>query len=476
MVGEVVAGRYELQENIGVGGMASVYKAHDRLLERNVALKILDERYVDDEEYVERFRREARAAAQLSHPNIVTVIDRGSDDSRQYIVFEYVEGETLKDLINRSGPLPVRHALELALQVARGLAFAHQFGLVHRDVKPQNVLLNGDGQAKVTDFGIARSLDVEHGVTQTGTVLGTSNYIAPEQASGERVDQQSDIYSLGVVVYELLTGEVPFTGDNFVAVAMKHMSEPPPPVRDRRPDVPARLAAAIDRTLAKDPADRFQTMAELEAELEACLEELDSEGDATMIVERPVAAARPTARPARRARRRRWPVLAVLALCAVLAAAAAAALMLTAREDEGSRAAGPREPVELRGVASYDPQGDDRTEHPEAVARAADGDPDSYWPTSTYYGGFTKDGVGVVLDAGAAASPRQVIVRSTTPGFTARIDAGEAPGGPFRPVSSVQEVGTSTTFQLRDVEARYFVVWITSLPGGVAHINEVVAR
>ncbi|HEX2288292.1 MAG TPA: protein kinase, partial [Gaiellaceae bacterium] len=182
--GDVIAGRYELVELIGRGGMSSVWKAHDRLLDRTIAIKLLHEQFTQDEEYVERFRREARSVAQLSHPNIVTVIDRGEDEGRQYIVFEYVEGENLKQLIERSGPLPVRDALLLTLQMARALGFAHERGLIHRDVKPQNVLLNEDGQPKVTDFGIARSVDVE-GVTITGTVLGTSEYIAPEQARGQ---------------------------------------------------------------------------------------------------------------------------------------------------------------------------------------------------------------------------------------------------------------------------------------------------
>ena len=227
VVGEVIGGRYELEELIGTGGMSSVYRARDSLLERHVALKVLHSHYAEDEDFVERFRREARAVAQLSHPNIVTVIDRGDDGGRQFIVFEYVAGENLKQLLVSRGALRVREALQIALQVARALAFAHEQGLIHRDVKPQNVLLNGDGRAKVTDFGIARSLDVA-GVTQTGTVLGTSEYIAPEQARGEPVDVQTDVYSLGVVLYELLTGEVPFPGESFVAVAMKHVQEPPP--------------------------------------------------------------------------------------------------------------------------------------------------------------------------------------------------------------------------------------------------------
>src|SRR5918911_1655513 len=205
--------------------MSSVYRARDRLLERSVALKILHEQYTRDDDYVERFRREARSVAQLTHPNIVTVIDRGEQDGRQFIVFEYVDGENLKEL-------------------------------VHRDVKPQNVLLDGDGRAKVTDFGIARSLDVD-GMTITGTIMGTSNYIAPEQARGQPVDEQTDVYSLGCVLYELLTGDVPYGGDNFVSVAMRHVHDPVPSVTERRDDVPWRLDAAIQRAMAKDRLDRF---------------------------------------------------------------------------------------------------------------------------------------------------------------------------------------------------------------------------
>ena len=260
--GDVIAGRYELVELIGRGGMSSVWKADDRLLDRTVAIKVLHEQFTQDEEYVERFRREARSVAQLSHPNIVTVIDRGEEGGRQYIVFECVEGENLKQLIERSGPLPVRDALLLALQTARALSFAHDRGLIHRDVKPQNVLLNEDGQAKVTDFGIARSVDVE-GVTITGTVLGTSEYIAPEQARGQRVDALTDVYSLGVVLYELLAGDVPFHGENFVAIALRHVNEPPPSVLDRRPDCPPRVAMAVERAMAKRPEDRFASMGEL---------------------------------------------------------------------------------------------------------------------------------------------------------------------------------------------------------------------
>src|SRR5690349_1713571 len=313
MPGEVIAERYEVEELVGTGGMSSVYRARDRLLERLVALKVLHPHYADDDEYVERFRREARSVAQLSHPHIVTVIDRGEDDGRQFIVFEYVDGENLKQLIGRTGPLPTRRALELAVEIADALEFAHEHGLIHRDVKPQNVLVTPDGDAKVTDFGIARSLDVEHGVTQTGTVLGTSNYLSPEQASGKPTTQATDVYSLGVVIYELLTGDVPFPGENFVAVAMKHLNEQPPDVLEQRPDVPLRLAAAIDRALEKDPARRFPSMDQFAWELRQCLAELDApEAERTLITPGPVI--RESAPRRVRARRSRAPLYVLFAL------------------------------------------------------------------------------------------------------------------------------------------------------------------
>src|SRR5437773_653991 len=334
--------------------MSSVYRATDSLLERYVALKVLHEQYSRDEDFVERFKREARSVAQLQHPNIVTVIDRGEQGGRQFIVFEYIDGENLKEFVVRKGRLDVQEALEIALEVARGLAFAHEQGLIHRDVKPQNILLNGDGRAKVTDFGIARSVDVD-GMTQTGTVLGTSNYIAPEQASGQRVDAHSDVYALGVVMYELLAGELPFPGESFVAVAMKHMHEPAPNLLDVRGDVPMRVAGAVDRALEKDPEQRFPTMDAIAAELEACLAELDHgpEDDATMVI--------PSARRAAPRRRQvsRWPIgIALLALLAI--AAIVVGLLTLDGSNNGAPAASKR--VELTGVTSYDPFGDNKEE------------------------------------------------------------------------------------------------------------------
>jgi serine/threonine-protein kinase len=485
MVGEVIADRYELEELVGSGGMSSVFRARDRLLDRHVALKVLHPHYADDDEYVERFRREARAVARLSHPNIVTVIDRGESDGRQFIVFEYVDGENLKQVLEETGPLPVRDALELALGVARGLAFAHENGLIHRDVKPQNVLLNGDGRPKVTDFGIARSLDIEHGVTQTGTVLGTSNYIAPEQASGGRVDTQTDVYGLGVLLFELLTNEVPFDGDNFVAVAMRHINEPPPSVLERRGDVPPRVAAAVDRALAKDPRQRFPSMDAFAAELEACIAELSarsSDPNATLVVT-PQRSVRP-----HRARRRAspWPLLlallALLALGVIVVAAIALHANVGSVVPEIVRSKKPAKLVDVNLSAehSFDPYGDDRQEHDSEVGAAVDGDPSTYWLTSRYHypdGGLGKPGVGFVVRAAGSGGLKKMTVVTDTPGFTAQIKASTSPSSGFEAVSGSKVVGSSTTFTLDSNDGPYYLVWITRLPNDVssAHVNEVKA-
>ncbi|MGH3082853.1 MAG: protein kinase domain-containing protein [Gaiellaceae bacterium] len=473
--GDVIAGRYELVELIGRGGMSSVWKAHDRLLDRTIAIKLLHEQFTQDEEYVERFRREARSVAQLSHPNIVTVIDRGEDEGRQYIVFEYVEGENLKQLIERSGPLPVRDALLFTLQMARALGFAHERGLIHRDVKPQNVLLNEDGQPKMTDFGIARSVDVD-GVTITGTVLGTSEYIAPEQARGQRVDALTDVYSLGVVLYELLAGRVPFQGENFVAIALRHVNEPAPSVLELRPDCPPRVGLAVERAMAKRPEQRFGSMNELCAELEACLYELDSSSEEATMISRP-SVAPPRPRAARKRRRRTgilWPIAAVAAVIGV-AALVAFGTMAVLDDNGGDGSAGATNtPIRLAGVDSFDPEGDNKQEHDDLVQDATDDDPSTYWTTESYQDEFTKSGVGLVLDARREVEPRSFRVTTDTPGFTAEIRASDSPTGEFEPVSASQTVENETIFQLAGADARYFLVWITELDG-VAHVNEVRA-
>src|SRR6476661_918375 len=244
-VGTLLNGRYRLDAQIGTGGMSTVYRAFDTVLERQVAIKLMHREMSSDSDQLERFRREARAVAQLNHPHIVGVIDAGEDDQTPYIVFEYVEGETLKQRIRRLGRLPVPEAVAYAIEVARALDAAHARHIVHRDVKPQNVLIDLEGSAKVTDFGIARTLD-EDGLTSDGRVLGTTDYVSPEQALGHPVGPQSDIYSLGVVLFEMLTGRVPFSGETPVAVAMKHVREEIPDVQIKRPEVSAALAAVVD--------------------------------------------------------------------------------------------------------------------------------------------------------------------------------------------------------------------------------------
>jgi serine/threonine-protein kinase len=478
VVGELIAGRYEIEEVVGSGGMATVYRAHDRLLERRVALKILHEHFVRDADAVERFQREARSVAQLAHPNIVTVIDRGEDDGRPYIVFEYVEGENLKQHLARRGALPAPEALDLALQVALALEAAHDRGVVHRDVKPQNVILAEEGRAKVTDFGIARARDTG-AITVTGTVMGTSDYIPPEQAQGEPAGEQGDVYSLGVVLYELLTGEVPYEAENPVAVAMRHVHDPVPSARERRPDVPPRVDAIVRRALAKDPDQRYASMSDLIADLEAArLGEGPSDDSAPTMIVPPVRAPR-----VHRGRRAARTLLLLLVAVILVAGAAIGAYVLTRGVEssvgggDGGGGAKGAAVVPLFGAGAYDPLGDNQSEHNAQAPNAVDGVSATYWTTEHYRGGLNKDGVGVVLDARAAKAVSQLRVQTDTPGYTAVIQAGDSPTGPFDDVSQPKTMNEITTFTLSNANARYFVVWITDLGGlSAAHVNEVRAR
>ncbi len=271
LINTLFDGRYRIVRKLGSGGMANVYLAEDEELGRRVAIKILNDRHASDDSFVERFRREAKNAAGLSHPNIVSVYDRGEAEGTYYIAMEYLEGRSLKDRIVAAGPLPIASAIEIARQVLRAVGFAHRRGIVHRDIKPHNVLLaqdgssDGDPRFKVTDFGISRTAASQ--MTEAGSIVGTAQYLSPEQARGAPVDQRSDIYSVGILLYEVLTGALPFTGETPLEIAMKHLSEVPRAPSAIRPEVPADLDMIVLRALAKDPEDRFQSAEEMEREL-----------------------------------------------------------------------------------------------------------------------------------------------------------------------------------------------------------------
>ena len=275
--------RYRLLERIGGGGMAEVYLAEDVLLTRQVAVKILRSQFTGDEDFVTRFRQEARAAARLSHANIVSIFDVGCEADRHYIVMEYVAGETLKDLIKRDGPLSPVRAAEIAAQVTAALKQAHENNIVHCDIKPHNILLGRDGNAKVTDFGIARAVSSQT-TTQVAGVLGSVQYLSPEQARGYGVDAQSDIYSLGVVLYEMLSGEPPFDGPSAISIAMKHLQEEPRPLAELAPTTPLALITLVEKAMAKKPQERFATAQSMSQSLEALIRQLNS-GEAIHQVE-----------------------------------------------------------------------------------------------------------------------------------------------------------------------------------------------
>ena len=488
LTGTVLSGRYKLESKLGSGGMSTVYLARDETLERWVAVKVLHREISDQPDQLERFARESRSVAQVSHPNVVAVIDAGEDGGRPYIVFEYCDGETLKERIDRSGRLPLDEAAAYSIEVGRGLAAAHARRLVHRDVKPQNVLIDSEGRAKVTDFGIARSLESD-GLTKTGRVLGTTDYVSPEQAMGQDVDARSDIYSLGVLLYEMLTGDVPFKAENLVGVAMKHVNEKMPNVQKVRPQVSSALAAVVERATEKDARKRYQDMGEMLADLEAALEvEVAragrSTGEATTVL-RSV--------PNRRRRLLTKRTVSLAGILLVLAAFAAALIIAGVFSDDEKRGGGggggstTEEPtggeVELRQAADFDPEGD--VEHPDEVGLAIDGNPSTTWPTETYNTGpivadAGKSGVGLIVEADAPVTGTAISISTVESGWTAEIYA--AAGGPpddlagwGAPVGTVEEAGTDEIIVLEVPEpAESYLIWFTVLSAeGKVEVSEV---
>jgi tRNA A-37 threonylcarbamoyl transferase component Bud32 len=469
----VLSGRYRLESKLGSGGMSTVYLAMDEVLDRPVAVKLLHREISEEADQLERFRREARAAARLSHPNLVGVIDAGEDDGRPYIVFEYIDGRTLKRRLQEEGRLPVDEAVAYAIEIGRGLIAAHARKLVHRDVKPQNVLIDPDGRAKVTDFGIARSLE-QQGMTATGRVLGTTDYVSPEQAMGEDVDERSDVYSLGVVLYEMLTGDVPFRAETQVGVAMKHVNEPMPDVQAKRPEVSAAVAAVVDRATTKDPRDRYATVAEMVRDLEQTLEveaarRGGTSGEATSVLD-----SVPDERR-RLGRRRRISGPGVVLAIVIIALAAAAVIFATRLDlgDSGSPAPRGTSEVKLSNAAAseFDPEGDGQETGTEE--QAIDGNPTgTAWSSEHYdspdFGGL-KDGVGLAIDAGSSVPAKQLVIRALTPGYDAAIyEVNSSPpsdlSGWGRPVANVRDGGETERVALPGKPAESFLVWITKAP------------
>ena len=486
LLGTTLNARYRLEARIGAGGMSTVYRALDETLQRQVAIKLMNREVTSDSDQLERFRREARAVAQLSHPHIVGVIDAGEDEGRPYIVFEYVEGETLKERIRRNGRLPIAEAVAYGIEIARALGAAHARHIVHRDVKPQNVLIDEEGSAKVTDFGIARTLD-EEGLTADGRVLGTTDYVSPEQALGQDVTGQSDLYSLGIVLYEMVTGEVPFKGENQVAVAMKHVREEIPDVQYRRPEVSSALAAVIDTATSKRRENRYADDAELIADLEDVLaietaRAGGATGEATSVLRTLPSRAR-----RRIPFRMRHRAVAVILLLVVAAAAVGGVVWLATRTHHGTgnlNVKAPSSPATSGGSTSlkqvrlcqscasgFNPLSTPSNEHPDA-SLAIDNQIGTAWSTQTYYSGaLNKAGTGLYVDARPMTSARVLRIITTTPGFTATIYARKDqppltwPDSGWAKVSASTVVSHKQDIQLTgsDTKYRFYLVWITSL-------------
>jgi hypothetical protein len=503
VLGTLLGGRYRLDAQIGRGGMSTVYRAFDIVLERPVAIKLMHREIASDSDQLERFRREARSVAQLSHPHVVTVIDAGEELSPDgahsavaggvgtpYIVLEYVEGETLKDLIRRDGPLEIPQAIAYAIEIARALGAAHERLIVHRDVKPQNVLISVEGGAKITDFGIARTL-TEEGLTIAGRVLGTTDYVSPEQALGQPVTGQSDLYSLGVVLYEMLTGEVPFRGESPVAVAMRHVREEVPDVQLLRPAVSAATAAVLDRAVAKDLANRYPDATSMVAALEDVLAiEASRSGQATGEVTT-VLRTLPGSTRRRLPWRMRHPVRWAASLALIAALVAIALIALAGRTHRGTGVAtdiyshAGLEPVALSQTSAhgYNPFGTG-PENRDEIENVVDSDPNTTWSTEQYYDDTLKKpggvGVGLYLDAAPGVLGKALEIQTPTPGFAAQIYVANhiqlsLAYGDSTPLTArgwQGPVGASSYVQNHErirldsqgQRFRYYLIWITTLP------------
>ncbi len=450
--GDTIAGRYLIGTLIATGGMASVWQATDAVLQREVAVKILHPHLADDDSFVARFRTEAVAAARLRHANLVSIFDTCSDDGTEAIVMELVRGRNLRSYLDEHGPLHPAEAVHIVSEVAAALAAAHRSGLIHRDIKPANVLIRDDGQVLVTDFGIAKLRDTATDHTQTGMVVGSVRYLAPEQVEGGPVDARSDVYSLGIVLYEALTGRAPFDGPNDAAIALARLREQPLTPRQVRPGIPRALEAVVLKAMARNPDQRFSSAVELRAALLAA----PTTDDGTLAEPTGVVAVPAAPRPAPAPRpaqptptfaqtERRWLIPTLFIVLVGLAFAVAG--ILIGRTDAGQelidRVRGDGEEAQspevtsppglaVTGARDHDPSGDG-SEHPELAALAIDGDPATAWSTEEYsqgLAGVPKPGVGLVIELSDTARVEQVLVESPDAGWSAEVYvADDVPAG-----------------------------------------------
>ncbi|HEX2040046.1 MAG TPA: protein kinase [Acidimicrobiales bacterium] len=478
-----LAGRYRLVAPIARGGMAEVWEGHDDVLARPVAVKILHPHLAEDDGFVERFRREAVAAARLAHPGIVATYDTGEDDGVAFIVMELVRGRTLRQALEE-GSLPTATAVHIAAQVADALERAHRAGLVHRDVKPANILLcdepGGGVRVKVADFGIAKLQAAGGDLTQTGAVVGTAKYLSPEQVEGRSPDARSDVYALGVVLYEMLCGRPPFAADTELATALQHVRAEPVTPRQLRAGIPRPLEQVVLRAMAKDPDRRFRSAADLRGALLAV--DLGPDDADPMVVREPTppGGVVPLARPGRRS----W--VPALLVAALVAGAVAVALAVLPSDDEPSAGPGPAPggaAVRVVAAHSFDPLGDG-DENEDTASLAVDGRPDTAWATSRYNTrdfGNLKDGVGLYVQVSGGRALRRLEVRSPTQGWAAAVYVADRPGTELAdwgaPVARETAIDGDVSFDLGRRRASAVLVWITD-PGmdNKAEIAEISVR
>jgi hypothetical protein len=477
LIGRRLEGRYELEDEIASGGMGTVWRARDQVLGRPVAVKVLHDHLARDPDLFDRFRLEAVAAARLTHPTVVRVFDTGVDGGVCFIVMELFEGKTLEAFLEERGTLQPEEAVRIVRSVLQGLGHAHRQGVVHRDVKPGNILIDRDGYVKVTDFGIAKAAFAGDDLTTTGNLLGTSRYLAPEQVTGGPVDGRADLYATGIFLYEALTGRTPFQGDTHIATATKRLTEDPVPPRALRSGISRELEAVILRALARDPDERYRSAEEMAEALERAVPSDGSPGSPPPV---PVAEPKPAPSSVRS-----WFMVPLLVLLVAALAVGGFWLLSQALEDggagraggEGGDAPGPR-PIEAEAVASHDPGGSDG-EHDDTVPDATDGAPETFWTTEGYESPtMDKDGVGIVLQMDGPAEVRGLRLETDTPGFDFSVYASDSPDA-FDIGGEPLATGTAepeTEVELEPTETSYLLIWLTELPlvdSYRAHINEV---